>query len=82
MWSSPSIRESFGISSSWKARLVKYQLIASDISGFNEVGNNETITFFEPENEIDLANKIKGCITDYKAYKVKAVKARERVELI
>ena len=51
-------------------------LIASDISGFNEVGNNETITFFEPENEIDLANKIKACITDYKVYKVKAVKAR------
>ena len=74
----PSIRESFGISV-LEGMSCEIPVIASDISGFNEVGNNETITFFEPENEIDLANKIKVCITDYKAYKVKAVKARERV---
>jgi L-malate glycosyltransferase len=74
----PSIRESFGISV-LEGMSCEIPLIASDISGFNEVGNIETITFFKPENEIDLADKIKACITDYKAYKAKAVKARERV---
>ena len=47
----PSIRESFGISV-LEGMSCEIPVIASDISGFNEVGNNETITFFELENEI------------------------------
>ena len=59
--------------------MYKRQVIASDISGFNEVGNPETITFFKPGNEDDLATKIKECVFNYEDHKIKAVKARERV---
>ena len=74
----PSLRESFGISV-LEGMSCEIPVIASDISGFNEVGSLETITFFNPGNEIDLANKIKDCIINYKNYKTKAIKARERV---
>ena len=74
----PSLRESFGISV-LEGMSCEIPVIASDISGFNEVGSLETITFFNPGNEIDLANKIKDCIINYKNYKIKAMKARGRV---
>tara|TARA_B110000285_G_C15014337_1_gene558175 strand:+ start:841 stop:1092 length:252 start_codon:yes stop_codon:yes gene_type:complete len=54
-------------------------VIASDISGFNEVGTSETITYFAAGNSADLALKIKDCIQNPNIHKDKAQKARKRV---
>lgn len=74
----PSLRESFGISVLEGMSCAK-PVIASNISGFNEVGSKETITYFEAGNSDDLALKIKACIQNPDSHKEKAHKARERV---
>ncbi len=74
----PSLRESFGISVLEGMSCAK-PVIASNISGFNEVGSKETITYFEAGNSADLASNIKACIQNPDSHKEKAQKARERV---
>ena len=74
----PSLRESFGISV-LEGMSCEKPVIASDISGFNEVGTPETITYFKAGDPNELANKIIDCIQNGATYKLKAQKARERV---
>ena len=74
----PSLRESFGISV-LEGMSCEKPVIASDISGFNEVGTPETITYFKAGDPNELANKIIDCIQNGTTYKLKAQKARERV---
>ena len=53
-------------------------VIASNISGFNEVGTNKTITYFEPGFSRSYA-KNKIILNDNQPFKEKAHKARKRV---
>ena len=74
----PSLRESFGISV-LEGMSCEIPVIASNISGFNEVGTNKTITYFEPGDSQDLMLKIKSFLNDNQPFKEKAHKARKRV---
>ena len=74
----PSLRESFGISV-LEGMSCEIPVIASNISGFNEVGTNKTITYFEPGDSQDLMLKIKSFLNDNQPFKEKAQKARKRV---
>jgi len=74
----PSFRESFGLSVI-EAMSCEIPVIASDISGFNEVGTDETITYFTAGNVEMLAKNIIDIINNYDLALVKAKKARERV---
>ena len=77
-YSHPSHRESFGISI-LEGVCCAIPIIASDMSGFNEVGTSETITYFEAVNSADLAFNIKDCIQNPNIHKDKAQKARKRL---
>jgi len=74
----PSLRESFGLSV-LEAMSCEIPVIASNISGFREVGNDETITYFDAGNIEMLAKNIFDVINAYDLALVKAKKARQRV---
>ncbi len=75
----PSLRESFGLSLI-EAMSCEVPVVASEISGFMEVGTEESITYFQAGNPEDLANKIGWVINNYEQSIDKAKLGRRRVE--
>jgi len=74
----PSLRESFGLSVI-EAMSCEIPVIASDISGFREVGTDETITYFNAGDSQMLSTKIYDIINNYDVALAKAKIARKRV---
>mgnify|MGYP006076721225 CR=1 FL=1 len=75
----PSLRESFGLSL-LEAMSSEVPVIASRISGFTEVANDDIITYFDPGSVEDLVQKIAEYIADKDSAEEKVALARAHVE--
>ncbi len=77
----PSLRESFGLSL-LEAMSSEVPVLASRISGFLEVANDQLITYFEPGNEDDLVQKMEQFLKNPELAMSRTMAARNHVKLL